>query len=104
MERQLLQLEKDLETFSSHDDPNDMFFTKMAISFTHAFVHSVVWEIIQGAYSRAAMDFKKKMSLKNVVFLQKVNKLPGSRIHHIIKGFYELVSRPLENQNVFQDI
>lgn len=61
MERQLLQLEKDLETFSSHDDPNDMFFTKMAISFTHAFVHSVVWEIIQEVYLRAAMD------LKNVV-------------------------------------
>uniref|UniRef100_A0A8C2YZR5 Diaphanous-related formin 3 n=1 Tax=Cyclopterus lumpus TaxID=8103 RepID=A0A8C2YZR5_CYCLU len=36
MERQLLQLEKDLETFSSPDDPNDMFFTKMAISFAHA--------------------------------------------------------------------
>lgn len=33
MERQLLQLEKELETFSSHDDPTDMFFTKMAISF-----------------------------------------------------------------------
>ncbi|KAM4630487.1 protein diaphanous homolog 3-like [Polymixia lowei] len=31
MERQLLQLEKDLETFSSPDDPNDMFHTKMAI-------------------------------------------------------------------------
>ncbi|XP_049903621.1 protein diaphanous homolog 3-like isoform X1 [Epinephelus moara] len=30
MERQLLQLERDLETFSSPDDPNDMFFTKMA--------------------------------------------------------------------------
>lgn len=29
MERQLLQLERDLETFSSPDDPNDMFFTKM---------------------------------------------------------------------------
>ncbi|XP_028291128.1 protein diaphanous homolog 3-like isoform X1 [Gouania willdenowi] len=29
MERQLLQLEKDLETFSS-DDTNDMFFTKMS--------------------------------------------------------------------------
>lgn len=41
MERQLLQLEKDLETFSSHDDPTDMFFTKMAISFRHAFVHTV---------------------------------------------------------------
>uniref|UniRef100_A0A669DXP1 Diaphanous-related formin 3 n=1 Tax=Oreochromis niloticus TaxID=8128 RepID=A0A669DXP1_ORENI len=34
MERQLLQLERDLETFSSSDDPNDMFLTKMAISFT----------------------------------------------------------------------
>uniref|UniRef100_A0A7N8WUU2 Diaphanous-related formin 3 n=1 Tax=Mastacembelus armatus TaxID=205130 RepID=A0A7N8WUU2_9TELE len=33
MERQLLQLERDLETFSSPDDPSDMFFTKMAISF-----------------------------------------------------------------------
>lgn len=40
MERQLLQLERDLETFSSPDDPNDMFFTKMAISFTNA----CVWE------------------------------------------------------------
>lgn len=42
MERQLLQLERDLETFSSPDDPNDMFFTKMAISFytcMSAFVH-----------------------------------------------------------------
>lgn len=37
MERQLLQLEKELETFSSHDDPTDMFFTKMAISFWQAF-------------------------------------------------------------------
>uniref|UniRef100_A0A8C6M6L1 Diaphanous-related formin 3 n=1 Tax=Nothobranchius furzeri TaxID=105023 RepID=A0A8C6M6L1_NOTFU len=35
MERQLLQLERDLETFSSPDDPSDMFFTKMAISFPH---------------------------------------------------------------------
>lgn len=41
MERQLLQLEKDLETFSSHDDPTDMFFTKMAISFRHAFLRTV---------------------------------------------------------------
>ncbi|CAG5857842.1 unnamed protein product [Menidia menidia] len=42
MERQLLQLERDLETFSSPDDPNDMFFTKMAISFllTYAYAHS----------------------------------------------------------------
>ncbi|XP_076011613.1 protein diaphanous homolog 3-like [Genypterus blacodes] len=30
MEKQLVQLERDLETFSSPDDPNDMFFTKMA--------------------------------------------------------------------------
>uniref|UniRef100_A0A3P8R0U3 Diaphanous-related formin 3 n=1 Tax=Astatotilapia calliptera TaxID=8154 RepID=A0A3P8R0U3_ASTCA len=37
MERQLLQLERDLETFSSSDDPNDMFLTKMAISFTRVF-------------------------------------------------------------------
>lgn len=29
MERQLLQLERDLDTFSTPDDPNDMFFTKM---------------------------------------------------------------------------
>lgn len=42
MERQLLQLERDLETFSSPDDQNDMFFTKMAISFTHACIHSPV--------------------------------------------------------------
>lgn len=41
MEMQLLQLERDLETFSSPDDPNDMFLTKMAISFkhAHAFTH-----------------------------------------------------------------
>ncbi|XP_057686743.1 protein diaphanous homolog 3-like isoform X3 [Corythoichthys intestinalis] len=30
MEKQLLQLERDLETFSSPDDPSDMFFSKMA--------------------------------------------------------------------------
>ncbi|XP_019740194.1 protein diaphanous homolog 3 isoform X2 [Hippocampus comes] len=30
MERQLLQLERDLETFSSPDDPSDMFVNKMA--------------------------------------------------------------------------
>lgn len=41
MERQLLQLEKELETFSSHDDPTDMFYTKMAISFGIVFVHTV---------------------------------------------------------------
>lgn len=47
MERQLLQLERDLETFSSPDDPNDMFFTKMAISFTHACIHLCVWELFR---------------------------------------------------------
>lgn len=41
MERQLQQLERDLETFASPDDPNDMFLTKMAISFTHACMHLV---------------------------------------------------------------
>lgn len=50
MERQLLQLERDLETFSSPDDPNDMFFTKMAISFTHTCTHLSVESIIQGSY------------------------------------------------------
>uniref|UniRef100_A0A674MVI3 Diaphanous-related formin 3 n=1 Tax=Takifugu rubripes TaxID=31033 RepID=A0A674MVI3_TAKRU len=39
MERQLQQLERDLETFASPDDPNDMFLTKMAISFTHACIN-----------------------------------------------------------------
>lgn len=47
MERQLLQLERDLETFNSPDDPNDMFLTKMAISFTHAHIRSLVWGVIQ---------------------------------------------------------
>ena len=47
MERQLLQLERDLETFSSPDDPNDKFFPKMDISFTYACIHSLVWVIFQ---------------------------------------------------------
>ncbi|KAI1899173.1 hypothetical protein AGOR_G00058870 [Albula goreensis] len=33
MERQISQLEKDLETFSSSEDPQDKFVTKMSISF-----------------------------------------------------------------------
>lgn len=46
MERQLQQLERDLETFASLDDPNDMFLTKMAISFTHACIWlQVLWGI-----------------------------------------------------------
>uniref|UniRef100_A0A3Q3CLD0 Diaphanous-related formin 3 n=1 Tax=Haplochromis burtoni TaxID=8153 RepID=A0A3Q3CLD0_HAPBU len=47
MERQLLQLERDLETFSSSDDPNDMFLTKMAISFTRVCIGSSLWAIMQ---------------------------------------------------------
>uniref|UniRef100_A0A6Q2YCH1 Diaphanous-related formin 3 n=1 Tax=Esox lucius TaxID=8010 RepID=A0A6Q2YCH1_ESOLU len=33
MERQLVQLERDLDTFSSPDDPDDLFTSKMTISF-----------------------------------------------------------------------
>lgn len=47
MEGQLLQLERDLETFSSSDDPNDMFLTKMAISFTCVGIGSSLWAIMQ---------------------------------------------------------
>ncbi len=39
MEKHLLQLEKDLDTFSSADDPQDLFLSKMAISF-HVFAHT----------------------------------------------------------------
>lgn len=53
MERQLLQLERDLETFSSPDDPNDMFFTKMSISFPHACIQTLVWGIVQWVYYKA---------------------------------------------------
>uniref|UniRef100_A0A9J7XCS5 Diaphanous-related formin 3 n=1 Tax=Cyprinus carpio carpio TaxID=630221 RepID=A0A9J7XCS5_CYPCA len=38
MEKHLLQLEKDLDTFSSTDDQQDLFFSKMAISF-HTFAY-----------------------------------------------------------------
>lgn len=44
MERQLLQLERDLETFSSTDDPNDMFLTKMTISFFHIYAYALLLE------------------------------------------------------------
>lgn len=50
MERQLQQLERDLETFASPDDPNDMFLTKMAISFTHACIWLQVWGIVLWVY------------------------------------------------------
>uniref|UniRef100_A0A8C4EVA4 Diaphanous-related formin 3 n=1 Tax=Dicentrarchus labrax TaxID=13489 RepID=A0A8C4EVA4_DICLA len=68
MERQLLQLERDLETFSSPDDPNDMFFTKMAISFTHVareqygklvIMHSNMETLYQNMLEYFAVDPKK---------------------------------------------
>uniref|UniRef100_A0A3B4ZKT2 Diaphanous-related formin 3 n=1 Tax=Stegastes partitus TaxID=144197 RepID=A0A3B4ZKT2_9TELE len=67
MERQLLQLERDLETFSSPDDPNDMFFTKMAISFTLAreqygklvIMHSNMETLYQNVLEYFAVDPKK---------------------------------------------
>lgn len=74
MERQLLQLEKDLETFSSHDDPTDMFFTKMAISFRQAFVRTVVFILRD---SLASMDVKNQV--KNCVFLNKENNITKNR-------------------------
>ena len=48
MERQLLQLQRDLETFTSPDDPNDMFFPKMDISFSPACVCSVLCFTVLG--------------------------------------------------------
>uniref|UniRef100_A0A3Q3JZ94 Diaphanous-related formin 3 n=1 Tax=Monopterus albus TaxID=43700 RepID=A0A3Q3JZ94_MONAL len=42
MEQQLLQLERDLETFSSPDDPSDMFFTKMWVQMSTCFVKTYV--------------------------------------------------------------
>ncbi|XP_034412685.1 protein diaphanous homolog 3-like isoform X1 [Cyclopterus lumpus] len=67
MERQLLQLEKDLETFSSPDDPNDMFFTKMA-SFSKVareqygklvVMHSNMETLYQNMLEYFAVDPKK---------------------------------------------
>ncbi|XP_070824516.1 protein diaphanous homolog 3-like [Chaetodon trifascialis] len=67
MERQLLQLERDLETFSSPDDPNDMFFTKMA-SFSKAareqcgklvIMHSNMETLYQNMLQYFAIDPKK---------------------------------------------
>uniref|UniRef100_A0A671XV40 Diaphanous-related formin 3 n=1 Tax=Sparus aurata TaxID=8175 RepID=A0A671XV40_SPAAU len=68
MERQLLQLERDLETFSSPDDQNDMFFTKMAISFTQVareqygklvIMHSNMETLYQNVLEYFAVDPKK---------------------------------------------
>ncbi|XP_044051300.1 protein diaphanous homolog 3-like [Siniperca chuatsi] len=67
MERQLLQLERDLETFSSSDDPNDMFFTKMA-SFSKVareqygklvIMHSNMETLYQNVLEYFAIDPKK---------------------------------------------
>uniref|UniRef100_A0A674NW50 Diaphanous-related formin 3 n=1 Tax=Takifugu rubripes TaxID=31033 RepID=A0A674NW50_TAKRU len=64
MERQLQQLERDLETFASPDDPNDMFLTKMAISFTHQYgklkiMHSNMETLYQNLLEYFAIDPKK---------------------------------------------
>ncbi|XP_054467235.1 protein diaphanous homolog 3-like [Anoplopoma fimbria] len=67
MERQLLQLERDLETFSSPDDPNDMFFAKMA-SFSKVareqygklvIMHSNMETLYQNMLEYFAVDPKK---------------------------------------------
>ncbi|XP_055363407.1 protein diaphanous homolog 3-like isoform X2 [Betta splendens] len=67
MERQLLQLERDLETFSSPDDPNDMFFTKMA-SFSNgareqygklASMHGNMQALYENVLEYFAIDPKK---------------------------------------------
>lgn len=97
MERQLLQLEKDLETFSSQDDPTDMFFTKMAISFRQVFVRSVVFILRD---SLASMDVKKQV--KNCIFLNKENNITKNRwtghkknlMTQITDGFCQLVRKP----------
>ncbi|KAM9861067.1 protein diaphanous homolog 3-like [Aulostomus maculatus] len=67
MERQLLQLERDLETFSSPDDPNDMFSTKMAIFSKVAreqygklvIMHSNMETLYQNVLEYFAVDPKK---------------------------------------------
>ncbi|XP_034723820.1 protein diaphanous homolog 3-like isoform X3 [Etheostoma cragini] len=67
MEMQLLQLERDLETFSSPDDPNDMFLTKMA-SFSKVareqygklvIMHSNMETLYQNMLEYFAIDPKK---------------------------------------------
>nr|XP_019935293.1 PREDICTED: protein diaphanous homolog 3 [Paralichthys olivaceus] len=67
MERQLLQLERDLDTFSSPDDPNDMFLTKMA-SFSKVareqygklvIMHSNMETLYQNLLEYFAIDPKK---------------------------------------------
>uniref|UniRef100_A0A8C4GPE5 Diaphanous-related formin 3 n=1 Tax=Dicentrarchus labrax TaxID=13489 RepID=A0A8C4GPE5_DICLA len=62
MERQLLQLERDLETFSSPDDPNDMFFTKMVAREQYGklvIMHSNMETLYQNMLEYFAVDPKK---------------------------------------------
>ncbi|XP_055010798.1 protein diaphanous homolog 3 [Boleophthalmus pectinirostris] len=67
MERQLLQLERDLETFTSPDDPTDMFFTKMTSFSTVAreqyaklvIMHGNMESLYQNLLEFFAVDPKK---------------------------------------------
>ncbi|XP_030627945.1 protein diaphanous homolog 3-like [Chanos chanos] len=67
MERQLVQLERDLETFSSPDDPQDLFHTKMASFAMHAreqyqklvIMHSNMDTLYQNMVEYFAIDPKK---------------------------------------------
>uniref|UniRef100_A0A3B4WLS6 Diaphanous-related formin 3 n=1 Tax=Seriola lalandi dorsalis TaxID=1841481 RepID=A0A3B4WLS6_SERLL len=62
MERQLLQLERDLETFSSPDDPNDTFFTKMVAREQYGklvIMHSNMETLYQNVLEYFAIDPKK---------------------------------------------
>uniref|UniRef100_A0A8D0AA76 Diaphanous-related formin 3 n=1 Tax=Sander lucioperca TaxID=283035 RepID=A0A8D0AA76_SANLU len=62
MEMQLLQLERDLETFSSPDDPNDMFLTKMVAREQYGklvIMHSNMDTLYQNMLEYFAIDPKK---------------------------------------------
>ncbi|KAK7913161.1 hypothetical protein WMY93_013372 [Mugilogobius chulae] len=67
MERQLLQLERDLETFASPDDPSDMFFAKMTSFSTGAreqyaklvIMHGNMESLYQNLLEFFAVDPKK---------------------------------------------
>ncbi|KAM3626177.1 uncharacterized protein V6R79_024140 [Siganus canaliculatus] len=62
MEKQLLQLERDLETFSSPDDPNDMFSTKMVAREQYGklvIMHSNMETLYQNMLEYFAVDPKK---------------------------------------------
>uniref|UniRef100_A0A8D3CH05 Diaphanous-related formin 3 n=1 Tax=Scophthalmus maximus TaxID=52904 RepID=A0A8D3CH05_SCOMX len=65
MERQLLQLERDLETFSSPDDPNDMFLAKIFSKVAReqygklVIIHSNMETLYQNLLEYFAVDPKK---------------------------------------------